>query len=108
MNFWERGQEQNLSKKAQSNGNDKKTQQSAPRQGQSSNAKTNLDVMGEIARLNNLSETERMGELMRTANKMRSDGTLNGGDLERIYQTARMFMTEEQLQKLRALIEMVK
>jgi hypothetical protein len=108
MNFWERGQEQSSSKKAQPNGNDKKAQQSAPRQGQSSNAKTNFDVMGEIARLNNLSETERMGELMRTANKMRSDGTLNGGDLERIYQTASMFMTEEQLQKLRALIEMVK
>ena len=100
MNFWERGLSQNTNNTTQSN----------PKhpQEQSKPSSNNMDMMGQIARLNKLSETERMGELMRTAGKMRADGTLNGGDLERIYQTASMFMTEDQLQKLRALIDMVK
>ena len=100
MNFWERGiNNQN----AESN-QDKPANQS---QNKTPN-NHNFDVMVEIARLNSLSEAERMSELMKTAGKMRAEGNLSGGDLERIYKTASMFMTEEQLSRLRALIDMVK
>lgn len=101
MNFWEKdlhnsAENQNNPNPRQGNGN--------PRQ----NSSTNANMAEQIARLNSMSEEERLSELMSTAGKMNMNGSLNVNDLERLYQTAGMFMTPDQLKKLRTLIDAIK
>ena len=101
MNFWEKdlhnsAENQSKAKSHQGNGN--------PRQSSGSNA----NMAEQIARLNSMSEEERLSELMSTAGKMNTNGSLNVNDLERLYQTAGMFMSPEQLKKLRTLIDAIK
>ncbi len=98
MNFWEKGyQQENNNAQNQNAGNQ-----------QSQNDQSFGDMASEIARLNSMDESARMAELMRTASKMQSNGQLNSMDLERVYQTAGMFMNAEQLKKLRSLIDAIK
>ena len=101
MNFWEKdlhnsAENQSNSNPHQGNGN--------PRQ----NSSTNANMAEQIARLNSMSEEERLSELMTTAGKMNMNGSLNVNDLERLYQTAGMFMSPDQLKKLRTLIDAIK
>lgn len=94
MNFWEK----DLHNPAENQGNGN------PRQ----NSSTNANMAEQIARLNSMSEEERLSELMSTACKMNMNGSLNVNDLERLYQTAGMFMSSDQLKKLRTLIDAIK
>lgn len=101
MNFWEKdlhnsAENQSNANSHQGNGN--------PRQ----NSSTNANMAEQIARLNSMSEEERLSELMATACKMNMNGSLNVNDLERLYQTAGMFMSPDQLKKLRTLIDAIK
>ena len=101
MNFWEKdlhnsAENQSNANSHQGNGN--------PRQ----NSSTNANMAEQIARLNSMSEEERLSELMSTAGKMNMNGSLNVNDLERLYQTAGMFMSPDQLKKLRTLIDAIK
>ena len=101
MNFWEKdlhnsAENQSNPNSYQGNGN--------PRQ----NSSTNTNMAEQIARLNSMSEEERLSELMSTAGKMNMNGSLNVNDLERLYQTAGMFMSPDQLKKLRTLIDAIK
>ena len=101
MNFWEKdlhnsAENQSNANSHQGNGN--------PRQ----NSSTNANMAEQIARLNSMSEEERLSELMSTAGKMNMNGSLNVNDLERLYQTAGMFMSSDQLKKLRTLIDAIK
>ena len=101
MNFWEKdihnsAENQRNANSHQGNGN--------PRQ----NSGANANMAEQIARLNSMSEEERLSELMSTAGKMNMNGSLNVNDLERLYQTAGMFMSPEQLKKLRTLIDAIK
>ena len=101
MNFWEKdlhnsAENQSKVNSHQGNGN--------PRQ----NSSTNANMAEQIARLNSMSEEERLSELMTTAGKMNMNGSLNVNDLERLYQTAGMFMSPDQLKKLRTLIDAIK
>ena len=101
MNFWEKdlhnsAENQSNVNSHQGNGN--------PRQ----NSSTNANMAEQIARLNSMSEEERLSELMSTAGKMNMNGSLNVNDLERLYQTAGMFMSPDQLKKLRTLIDAIK
>ena len=101
MNFWEKdlhnsAENQSNPNAHQSNGN--------PRQNSSANA----NMAEQIARLNSMSEEERISELKSTAGKMNMNGSLNVNDLERLYQTAGMFMSPDQLKKLRTLIDAIK
>ena len=101
MNFWEK--DLHNSAENQSNANSHKGNGN-PRQYSS----TNANMAEQIARLNSMSEEERLSELMSTAGKMNMNGSLNVNDLERLYQTAGMFMSPDQLKKLRALIDAIK
>ena len=101
MNFWEKdlhnsAENQSNANSHQGNGN--------PRQ----NSGPNVNMAEQIARLNSMSEEERLSELMSTAGKMNMNGSLNVNDLERLYQTAGMFMSPDQLKKLRTLIDAIK
>ena len=101
MNFWEKdlhnsAENQSNPNTHQGNGN--------PRQ----NSGPNVNMAEQIARLNSMSEEERISELMSTAGKMNMNGSLNVNDLERLYQTAVMFMSPDQLKKLRTLIDAIK
>ena len=101
MNFWEKdlhnsAENQSNPNSHQGNGN--------PRQ----NSGPNVNMAEQIARLNSMSEEERLSELMSTAGKMNMNGSLNVNDLERLYQTAGMFMSPDQLKKLRTLIDAIK
>ena len=101
MNFWEKdlhnsAENQSNVNSHQGNGN--------PRQ----NSSTNANMAEQIARLNSMSEEERLSELRSTAGKMNMNGSLNVNDLERLYQTAGMFMSPDQLKKLRTLIDAIK
>ena len=101
MNFWEKdlhnsAENQSNSNSHQGNGN---TRQSSG---------SNVNMAEQIARLNSMSEEERLSELMSTAGKMNMNGSLNVNDLERLYQTAVMFMSPDQLKKLRTLIDAIK
>lgn len=113
MNFWERnnyasGQtiQNKQSNGTNSNYNQAKSQSTSSQT--SSNSNQNFNVMEHIARLGNMSEEDRMKELTRTASSMRQNGSFNVQDLERVYQTAGMFMNSEQLARLRTLIDMLK
>ena len=101
MNFWEK----DLHNSAENQSNARNSQSSA-RNSQSSS--TNANMAEQIARLNSMSEEERLSELMSTAGKMNMNGSLNVNDLERLYQTAGMFMSPDQLKKLRTLIDAIK
>ena len=101
MNFWEK----DLHNSAENQGNANSHQGNGnPRQ----NSSTNANMAEQIARLNSMSEEERLSELMSTAGKMSMNGSLNVNDLERLYQTAGMFMSPDQLKKLRTLIDAIK
>lgn len=101
MNFWEK----DLHNSAGNQGNANSHQGNGnPRQ----NSSTNANMAEQIARLNSMSEEERLSELMSTAGKMNMNGSLNVNDLERLYQTAVMFMSPDQLKKLRTLIDAIK
>lgn len=101
MNFWEK--DSHNSAENQSNANSHQGNRN-PRQ----NSSTNANMAEQIARLNSMSEEERLSELMSTAGKMNMNGSLNVNDLERLYQTAVMFMSPDQLKKLRTLIDAIK
>ena len=45
---------------------------------------------------------------MLTANRMRADGNLSSNDLENFYNRVSAFLNEEQRERMRALIEMLK
>ena len=101
MNFWEKdlhnsAENQSNVNSYQGNGNLRQ------------NSSTNANMAEQIARLNSMSEEERLSELMSTAGKMNMNGSLNVNDLERLYQTAGMFMSPDQLKKLRTLIDAIK
>lgn len=101
MNFWEK--DLHNSAENQSNAN---SHQGNAYHRQSSGS--NVNMAEQIARLNSMSEEERLNELMSTAGKMNMNGSLNVNDLERLYQTAGMFMSPDQLKKLRTLIDAIK
>lgn len=101
MNFWEK----DLHNSAENQRNPNSHQGNAYHR-QSSGA--NVNMAEQIARLNSMSEEERLSELMSTAGKMNMNGSLNANDLERLYQTAGMFMSPDQLKKLRTLIDAIK
>ena len=101
MNFWEKdlhnsAENQSNPNSHQGNGNSRQ------------NSSANANMAEQIARLNSMSEEERLSELMSTAGKMNMNGSLNVNDLERLYQTAVMFMSPDQLKKLRTLIDAIK
>lgn len=101
MNFWEKdlhnsAENQSNPNSHQGNGNSRQ------------NSSINANMAEQIARLNSMSEEERISELMSTAGKMNMNGSLNVNDLERLYQTAGMFMSPDQLKKLRTLIDAIK
>ena len=101
MNFWEK----DLHNSAENQGNGNSHQGNGnPRQ----DSGPNVNMAEQIARLNSMSEEERLSELMSTAGKMNMNGSLNVNDLERLYQTAGMFMSPDQLKKLRTLIDAIK
>ena len=102
MNFWEKDLH-NSAQTHQSNPNSHQGNGN-PRQ----NSGPNANMAEQIARLNSMSEEERLSELMTTAGKMNMNGSLNVNDLERLYQTAGMFMSPDQLKKLRTLIDAIK
>ena len=113
MNFWERDLDLNnqTSQNRQSNNANTKhyttnTQNISGQQqlkyGQ------NFNVLEHISRLGNMSEEDRLRELTKTASSMKQTGSFNPQDLERVYQTAGMFMNTEQLARLRTLIDMLK
>ena len=113
MNFWERNQrtdnqnnKNRQSNQSNQNNNHDNMQKEAPYTAQSQN--TNFNVYEHISRLSGMSEDERLGELARTASGMKQNGSLDPQDLERVYQTAGMFMNGEQLSRLRTLIDMLK
>ena len=101
MNFWEK----DLHNSAENQRNPNPHQGNAYHR---QNSSTNANMAEQIARLNSMSEEERLSELMSTAGKMNMNGSLNVNDLERLYQTAGMFMLPEQLKKLRTLIDAIK
>ena len=101
MNFWEKDLHNSAENQSKSNSHQGKVN---PRQSSGSNA----NMAEQIARLNSMSEEERLSELMSTAGKMNMNGSLNVNDLERLYQTAVMFMSPDQLKKLRTLIDAIK
>lgn len=112
MNFWEREQyssNQN-SKNKQSNGTNSNFNHSnvGAQNTEHTMGANNINLYEQMARLNNMSEEERLKELTKTASNMKQDGRLNSQDLEKVYQTAGMFMTSEQLSRLRTLIDMLK
>lgn len=113
MNFWERNQgeiNQNHQNKQSNNVNSNfNTANTQSAQGQAyQNQGQNFNVMEHIARLGNMSDEDRMKELTRTASSMKQSGSLNPQDLEKVYQTASMFMNADQLSRLRTLIDMLK
>ena len=101
MNFWEKDLHNSAENQSNPNSHQGKVN---PRQNSSANA----NMAEQIARLNSMSEEERLSELMSTAGKMNMTGSLNVNDLERLYQTAGMFMSPDQLKKLRTLIDAIK
>jgi hypothetical protein len=113
MNFWERNQgeiyqhhQNKQSNNVNSNFNTANTQST---QGQScQNLNQNFNVTEHIARLGNMSEEDRLSELTKTATSMKQTGAFNVQDLEKVYQTASMFMNADQLSRLRTLIDMLK
>ena len=102
MNFWEK----DLHNSAQTHQSNANSHQGNAYHRQ--NSSTNANMAEQIARLNSMSEEERLSELMSTAGKMNMNGSLNVNDLERLYQTAGMFMSPDQLKKLRTLIDAIK
>ena len=101
MNFWEK----DLHNSVENQNNAYSHQGNAYHR---QNSSTNANMAEQIARLNSMSEEERLSELMSTAGKMNMNGSLNVNDLERLYQTAGMFMSPDQLKKLRILIDAIK
>ena len=101
MNFWEK----DLHNSAENQSNPNSHQGNAYHR---QNSSANANMAEQIARLNSMSEKERISELMSTASKMNMNGSLNVNDLERLYQTAGMFMSPDQLKKLRTLIDAIK
>ena len=113
MNFWERNLQTNNknNQNRQSNCiNSNNTQNMAQGDGMHSTQaqSANFNVYEHISRLNSMSEDERLAELAKTACGMKQSGSLDSQDLERLYQTAGMFMNQEQLSRLRTLIDMLK
>ena len=112
MNFWERDQYSNNqnSKNKQSNGTNSKFNCSnvGAQNTEHTIGANNINLYEQMARLNNMSEEERLKELTKTATNMKQEGRFNSQDLEKVYQTASMFMTSEQLSRLRTLIDMLK
>ena len=113
MNFWERDlhsnnqyQQNKQSNTVNSSSYTNFQPNSNVQQTEQQNA--NFNVMEHIARLSTMSDEDRMKELTKTASGMKQEGKFNATDLERVYQTAGMFMTTEQLARLRTLIDMLK
>lgn len=113
MNFWERDlhsnnqyQQNKQSNTVNSTGYTNNQPNSNVQQTEQQNV--NFNVMEHIARLSTMSDEDRMKELTKTASGMKQEGKFNATDLERVYQTAGMFMTTEQLARLRTLIDMLK
>ena len=113
MNFWERDlhsnnqNQQNKQSNAVNSSSYTNFQPNANVQ-QTEQQNANFNVMEHIARLSTMSDEDRMKELTKTASGMKQEGKFNATDLERVYQTAGMFMTTEQLARLRTLIDMLK
>ena len=113
MNFWERdlnsGSQngQNKQSNAVNQNNYKENVQFSNGQPHQ-NPNQNFNVMEHIARLGNMSEEDRLSELTKTATSMKQTGAFNIQDLEKVYQTAGMFMNADQLSRLRTLIDMLK
>ena len=113
MNFWERDLDLNnqTSQNRQSNNANTKhyttNTQNISGQQQLKHGQ-NFNVLEHISRLGNMSEEDRLRELTKTASSMKQTGSFNPQDLERVYQTAGMFMNTEQLARLRTLIDMLK
>ena len=113
MNFWERNLQTNNknNQNRQSNSiNSNNAQNMAQGDGMHSTQaqSANFNVYEHISRLNSMSEDERLAELAKTASAMKQSGSFDSQDLERVYQTAGMFMNQEQLSRLRTLIDMLK
>ena len=113
MNFWERdlhSNNQNQQNKQSNAVNSSSYTNFQPNSNvqQTEQQNANFNVMEHIARLSTMSDEDRMKELTKTASGMKQEGKFNVADLERVYQTAGMFMTTEQLARLRTLIDMLK
>lgn len=66
------------------------------------------DAMNTYARFQGKSEQELMGELSSLVSKMKADGTLDVGTLERLYSATSAMLNAEQRERMRALIDMLK
>ena len=66
------------------------------------------DLQEKISEYASKSQDELMRELLLTANRMRADGNLSSNDLENFYNRVSAFLNEEQRERMRALIEMLK
>ena len=109
MNFWERDQySTNQNGKNKQSNNTNSNFNATNNHNQQTQGASHFNIYEQMSRLNNMSEEERLRELTKTATSMKQDGRLNGQDLEKVYQTAGMFMTSEQLSRLRSLIDMLK
>lgn len=56
----------------------------------------------------NKSESELMGELLRSVDKGRSDGSLDEGELERFASSVSGMLSPEQYNKMRSIIDTIK
>ena len=90
MNFWER------------NGNEYDSYN-----GKDFNAEK-TDWQSKIGEYASKTQDEMMQELLSTANRMKSDGTLNAQTLDDFYMRVSVFLNDEQKHRMRALIEMLK
>lgn len=91
MNFWERnGNEYDAYKKTEN---------------QNASGTNWQDKIDEYA---SKSQDELMGELLANASRMKADGTLTPQDLDNFYNRVSAFLNDEQRERMRTLIEMLK
>ncbi len=66
------------------------------------------DFQNKFNRYQNKSEDSLMSEMLSTAAKMKADGSFSAEELESFYERVSGYMSAEQQQKLRSLIDMLK
>ena len=109
MNFWERDENayKNYSQKQNDKGYGAQTQYF----NNSDTAQNRYNAENMQAKINEYagkSQSELMQELLSTANRMKGEGTLNSKDLDDFYSRASVFLNDEQKERMRTLIDMLK
>lgn len=62
----------------------------------------------QISRMGSMSNEDLMKELFKVSSNMKAENRLSADDLERFYQTASMFLSSDQLVRLREIINLLK